>query len=284
MTPPVALSIAGSDSGGCAGIQADLRTFAALGVLGTVAITAVTAQNTTEVRGVYPLPGPFVRQQVEAVIEDMAVRGAKTGLLGTAEIVNEVASLVPRLPPLVVDPVLVATSGSPLTDAATIEACRARLFPVAAVITPNLYEAGFLLGEDLRTLADVRRAARRLGELAPVVVVKGGHLAEQATAVDVVWDGHECWEISGPWVKTANTHGSGCTFSAAIAGGMACGLCLNDAIRQAKAFVSDALRGGAGWRFGAGAGPLDHFGWAGGAAAPAALRPEERLPAEPGNG
>jgi hydroxymethylpyrimidine/phosphomethylpyrimidine kinase len=261
LTPPVALSIAGSDSGGCAGIQADLRTFAAMGVLGTTAITSVTAQNSTEVRAVHALPASLVREQIEAVIDDMVVGGVKTGLLGNEEIVREVASLASRLRPLVVDPVLVATSGRLLTDEATISACRAWLFPQAAVVTPNLQEAGALLGEELATLGDARRAARRLGELAPVVVVKGGHLAEASVAVDVVWDGESCWEISRPRVKTNNTHGSGCTFSAAIAAGFALGLGTREAIERANAFVHLALEGSAGWHLGRGPGPLDHFGW-----------------------
>jgi hydroxymethylpyrimidine/phosphomethylpyrimidine kinase len=261
LTPPVALSIAGSDSGGGAGIQADLRTFAALGVLGTTAVTCVTAQNSTEVRAVYALPASFVRQQVEAVIDDIHVGGAKTGLLGTVEIVEEVAALATRLPALVVDPVLVATSGRLLTDEVTLMACRAHLFPRAAVITPNLQEAAVLVGEQLLTLADARRAARRLGELAPVVVVKGGHLADLTVSVDVVWDGAECWEISRPRVGTANTHGSGCTLSAAIAAGFARGLPVRDAIEQANAFVYKAIQGSVGWHLGAGPAPLDHFGW-----------------------
>lgn len=261
MTPPAALSIAGSDSGGSAGIQADMRTFAALGVFGTTAITCVTAQNSVEVRTVLSLPAALVRQQVEAVLDDVPVAGAKTGLLPTEEIVREVAALVPRLPPLVVDPVMVATSGARLTDEATIDACRQLLFPLAAVVTPNLKEAGVLLGEPLSTLADAREAARRLGELAPVVVVKGGHLDDPTVSVDVVWDGGSCWEISRARVETKNTHGSGCTFSAAIAAGLAAGLDVAQAIERANEFVHTAIQGGAGWELGAGAGPLDHFGW-----------------------
>lgn len=261
MTPPAALSIAGSDSGGAAGIQADLRTFAALGVFGTTAITCTTAQNSTEVRSVRSLPPEFVREQVEAVLDDLPVTGAKTGLLPNEEIVREVAALASRLPPLVVDPVLVATSGNRLTDDATIVACRRQLFPLAAVVTPNLNEAGVLLGERLATLPEAREAARRLGELAPVVVVKGGHLEGTASSVDVVWDGQGCWEIARPRVSTRNTHGSGCTFSAAIAAGLARGLGIVDAIERANEFVHAAIQGSTGWRLGAGAGPLDHFGW-----------------------
>lgn len=261
MTPPVALTIAGSDSGGGAGIQADLRTFAALGVHGTTAITCVTAQNTARVKAVQVLPAAFVREQIETVTADMTVAGAKTGLLANEEIVKEVASLASGLPPLVVDPVLVASTGRRLTDEATVRAYRELLLPVAAVATPNLYEAGVLLGEPVATLDEARQAARRLGDLAPVVVVKGGHGQDPTTSVDVVWDGKQCWEISRPRVQSVNTHGSGCTFSAAIAAGMAWGLALREAIEQASAFVHRAIQGSAGWRLGAGAGPLDHFGW-----------------------
>ncbi|MGH9106974.1 MAG: bifunctional hydroxymethylpyrimidine kinase/phosphomethylpyrimidine kinase [Acidimicrobiales bacterium] len=264
MTPPIALSIAGSDSGGGAGAQADLRTFAALGVLGTTALTCVTAQNTVEVRALYALPPGFVREQVEAVIDDMAVTGAKTGLLATEGTVKEVAALAPRLPPLVVDPVLVASTGRPLAEEAVARAYRDDLLPLCAVVTPNLAEAARLLGREAPASGGARyarEAARRLGELAPVVVVKGGHLADPHLAVDVVWDGTGLTELSRPRVPTANTHGSGCSFSAAIAAGMARSLGAREAIEKANAFVHIAIQGGAGWRVGAGPGPLDHFGW-----------------------
>jgi hydroxymethylpyrimidine/phosphomethylpyrimidine kinase len=261
VTPPVALSIAGSDSGGGAGIQADLRTFAALGVFGTTAITAITAQNSTEVRAVHIVPAAFVREQVVTVLDDLPVAGAKTGLLPTEATVKAVAALAPRLPPLVVDPVLVASSGRRLTDEDMILACLHLLFPLAAVVTPNLIEAGVLVGEDVTTVEQARDAARRLGQIAPVVVVKGGHLDDPDVSVDVIWDGDKTWEISRPRVRTRNTHGSGCSFSAAIASGLASGLSVPDAIEQANAFVYAALCGSAAWQLGAGAGPLDHFGW-----------------------
>lgn len=261
MTPPAALSIAGSDSGGGAGIQADLRTFAALGVFGTTAVTCVTAQNTKEVTAVHVLPASLVREQVEAVIDDIVVGGAKTGLLVTEEIVKEVAALAPRLPALVVDPVLVASTGRPLASDAALAAYRDHLFGVAAVVTPNLQEAGALLGEQLETLGQAREAARRLGALAPVVVVKGGHLVGLAVSVDVVWDGQSCWEMTRPRLPSTNTHGSGCTFSAAIAAGLARSLGTREAVEAANAFVHDAIAGAATWHIGAGPGPLDHFGW-----------------------
>ncbi len=261
MTPRVALSIAGSDSGGGAGIQADMRTFAALGVFGTMAVTCVTAQNTTEVRAVHVVPPGMVAEQVAAVLDDLPVAAAKTGMLGTEAMVKQVAALAERLPVLVVDPVLVASSGAALTDGSTLGAYRTELFPLATVVTPNLLEAAALLEEDLRSLGDARRAARRLGELAPVVVVKGGHLDDPERSVDVVWDGSDLWEIDRPRVRTRNTHGSGCSFSAAIAANLALGLGVRAALEQANSFVHAALAGGAGWHLGAGPGPLDHFGW-----------------------
>jgi hydroxymethylpyrimidine/phosphomethylpyrimidine kinase len=256
----VALTIAGSDSGGGAGIQADLRTFAALGVFGTTAITCVTAQNTARVNAVHVLPAAFVRAQIEAVIEDITVSGAKTGVLYSEEIVREVAALAPSLPALVVDPVLVASTGRRLTDDGAVRAYREVLLPAAAVATPNLLEASVLLGEKLTTLDDAREAARRLGDLSPVVVVKGGHGNDPSVSVDVVWDG-QLWEITQPRVATRNTHGAGCTFSAAIAAGLARHLSIKDAIEHANTFAHQAIQGSASWRLGAGAGPLDHFGW-----------------------
>jgi hydroxymethylpyrimidine/phosphomethylpyrimidine kinase len=241
-------------------VQADLRTFAALGVFGTCAITSVTAQNTREVRAVEAMPVSLVRLQVETVLDDLAVAGAKCGLLATREIVREVAELAPRLPPLVVDPVLVASSGALLAGQETVNAYLEYLFPLAAIVTPNLHEASAMLGEPVTTLDEARAAARRLGGLTPVVVVKGGHLIG-GESVDVVWDGRDCWEIRQPRVVTANTHGSGCTFSAAIAANLARGLPAREAIEQANSFVYRAIVGGATWHLGGGYGPLDHFGW-----------------------
>ena len=263
MTPPVALSIAGSDSGGCAGIQADLRTFAAYGVLGTTALTSVTAQNGTQVRSALALPSSLVREQVEAVLDDMPIRAAKTGLLPNEAVVMEVAALAPRLPLLVVDPVMVATSGQRLADRETVGAYRRHLLPVAAVVTPNLSEAAALLGDrqGIRDVDHAREAARRLGEIARTVVVKGAPSGDGEVVVDVVWDGEGTWELPNSRVKSPNTHGSGCTFSAAIAAGLARGLAVRSAIEDANRFVHRAIEGSANWKFGVGAGPLDHLGW-----------------------
>ncbi len=264
MTPPVALSIAGSDSGGGAGIQADLKTFAALKVFGTTAITAVTAQNTLEVRAVHALPPDMVAAQVRAVTDDLPVAAVKTGMLADERIVAAVADLAAegRLPNLVVDPVLVASTGARLATAPSVEAYRTRLLPLARVVTPNLHEAGVLTDSAVRTLSDQRDAARSLGALTGgVVVVKGGHAAAGCgpDAVDVVWDGQDLYELRRPRIDTINNHGSGCTFSAAIAAGLASGSSTADAISAANAYVHDAIQSGASWKLGGGHGPLDHF-------------------------
>jgi hydroxymethylpyrimidine/phosphomethylpyrimidine kinase len=238
-----------------------MRTFAPLGVFGTTAITCVTAQNTTEVRAVHALPAPFVGQQIEAVLDDMTVAAAKTGLLSSEEIVKEVAAWAPRLPALVVDPVLVASTGQRLTELGTVYAYRQHLFPVATVVTPNLIEAGVLLDQSVATVGEAREAARRLGELAPIVVVKGGHLTDPDVSVDVIWNGSSTREITRPRIETVNTHGSGCTFSAAIAAFLARGLPVESAIERANEFAHAAIRAGAAWSLGRGHGPLDHFGW-----------------------
>ncbi|GAA1757909.1 bifunctional hydroxymethylpyrimidine kinase/phosphomethylpyrimidine kinase [Luedemannella helvata] len=264
MNPPVALTIAGSDSGGGAGIQADLKTFAALGVFGTSAITALTAQNTVGVRGVHAVPAEFVLAQAEAVLEDLPVAATKTGMLATAGIVHAVAKLAAagRLPSLVVDPVMVASSGDRLLEPAAERLYVAELLPHATVVTPNLVEAEVLVKGSIGTLAEQREAAVALGALGPsVVVVKGGHAVSDAAgeAVDVVWDGSTIHELRAPRVDTPNNHGTGCTFASAIAAGLAKGLAVTEAVTAAKTYVQRAVTAGARWSLGAGHGPLDHF-------------------------
>lgn len=264
MTPPVALTIAGSDSSGGAGIQADLKTFSAFGVFGTSALTALTAQNTQGVRGISAVPAEFVVAQVEAVLDDLPVAAVKTGMLATAEIAHAVAELAAagRLPHLVVDPVMVASSGDRLLEPQAERVYREQLVPQAAVITPNLREAEVLLGSAISTLAEQHEAARALGALgAGTVVVKGGHAVRDAPddAVDVVWDGATITELRAPRTATANTHGTGCTFAAAIAAGLAAGQGTGEAVRAAKDFVSRAVASAASWRLGHGHGPLDHL-------------------------
>jgi hydroxymethylpyrimidine/phosphomethylpyrimidine kinase len=267
-TPPVALSIAGSDSGGGAGAQADLRTFAAHRVHGTTALTAVTAQNTAEVRGVEALPPDFVRLQVVTVLDDFAVAAVKTGMLANVGIVLAVAALAEagRLPRLVVDPVLVSSSGHALVDPDGVAAYKERLLPRALVVTPNLREAAALTGcavEDLMTVEAMSAAAERIRAFGPCyVVVKGGHLTD--VAHDVLAGPEGVTVLEAERVVTRNDHGTGCSLSAAIASRLALGDEVLDAVRSAKAFVARGLRGGASWQLGAGHGPIDHFGWSAG--------------------
>ena len=249
MKLPVALTIAGSDSGGGAGIQADLKTFAALGVHGTSAITAITAQNTVTVTEIHEVPVRVIRAQIDAVVEDLGVEAAKTGMLASAEIIEAVSAAIRKhgIRSLVVDPVMVAKGGARLLHSDAIAALYRHLLPLAAVVTPNLPEAEVLLGRRLRTLDDRRQAARDLVALGPrAAVVKGGHAenhakAAEELAIDVYWDGVELLELAGKRIDTKNTHGSGCAFSAAIAAGLAKGQAPREAMLAAKAFINGAI-------------------------------------------
>jgi hydroxymethylpyrimidine/phosphomethylpyrimidine kinase len=256
MKLPVAMTIAGSDSGGGAGIQADLKTFAALGVHGTTAITAITAQNTLGVTDIFELPSKIVRAQIDAVVEDIGVAAVKTGMLSSAEIIATVAAAIKAhgLSLLVVDPVMVAKGGARLLRDDAVEALRSRLLPLAAVITPNLPEAEVLLGRSIQTLDQRRDAAQELVRLgARAAVVKGGHA--DGEAVDVYADGGQMFELSAARIPTLNTHGSGCAFSAAITAHLAIGLDAPDAVRRAKAFISSAIEFGI--EIGHGHGPVN---------------------------
>ncbi|HET9598892.1 MAG TPA: bifunctional hydroxymethylpyrimidine kinase/phosphomethylpyrimidine kinase [Anaeromyxobacteraceae bacterium] len=260
----VALTIAGSDSGGGAGIQADLRTFAAHGLHGASAITAVTAQNSREVRSWQALAPSLVRSQIEAVCDDMTVAAVKTGMLATAAIVEEVAALAEagRLPRLVVDPVMYAKSGDRLVDPTAEQAYVQRLLPRAAILTPNLAEAEALLGRRIGDPADMREAAAELaGRTGAAVLLKGGRL--RGDAVDVLCAGGRTTELRSERVAGGMEHGAGCTLSAALCARLALGDGLEDAVRAAKAYVTAALR--AGYRVGQGRGTL-------GVPAPAAAR------------
>jgi len=255
MKPPVALTIAGSDSGGGAGIQADLKTFAALGVHGTSAITAITAQNTVGVTDILELPTTLVRAQIAAVVEDIGVQATKTGMLSSAAIIDTVAQAIEdyALRDLVVDPVMVAKGGAKLLRDDAVQALRERLIPLAAVVTPNLPEAEVLLERQIQTLDDRRRAARDLVAMgARAAVVKGGH-ADDVT--DVFFDGEQLVELPAQRIDTANTHGSGCVFSAAIAAGLAGGADPLAAVRLAKAFITEAIAGSL--ELGRGHGPVN---------------------------
>lgn len=242
MKLPVALTIAGSDSGGGAGIQADLKTFAALGVHGTSVITAITAQNTVTVTDIFELPIAIIAAQIEAITSDLDVHAAKTGMLASSQIIDAVAVAITkhRITNLVVDPVMVAKGGARLLRDDAIDSLRRRLLPLAAVITPNLPEAEVILGRPVKTLAERRGAARDLVALGVLAaVVKGGHAEGDVT--DVYWDGTNMVELTGTRKATANTHGSGCVFSAAIAAGLARGLEPLAAVRAAKEFISGAI-------------------------------------------
>lgn len=255
---PIVLTIAGSDSGGGAGVQADLKTFQAFGVFGTSVIVALTAQNTVGVQGVHIIPGDFVRLQFDAVIQDLAPHAFKTGMLGTAALVCTVADCIESaaLPNYVLDPVLVATSGDRLLEADAERAVLQRLLPLASLVTPNLDEAEVLLGETVRTVAGMRAAARALVRCgARAALVKGGHL-DGPEIVDVLFDGLDIHEWRRPRQRTTSTHGTGCTLSAAITAGLARGAALTHAVADALEYVSNAIAQAP--RIGSGHGPLQH--------------------------
>jgi hydroxymethylpyrimidine kinase/phosphomethylpyrimidine kinase len=256
---PTALTIAGSDSGGGAGIQADLKTFAAHGVYGTSAITAVTAQNTVAVTRVEALSPALVVAQIEAVSSDIGVQAAKTGMLPNAEIVAAVAEAVAalRIPFLVVDPVMIAKSGDRLVDDEAVEAMRRELLRRAFVVTPNIPEAEALAGLSIRSDNDRKEAARRILRFgASAVIIKGGHLPSP-TIQDLLYDGQRFDEFKGPRIEGRSTHGTGCTFAAAIASHLALGRPLAEAVPLAQEYVAGGIR--LGLDVGKGHGPLHHF-------------------------
>jgi hydroxymethylpyrimidine/phosphomethylpyrimidine kinase len=253
------LTIAGSDSGGGAGIQADLKTFAAHGVYGASAITAVTAQNTERVAAVHVLPPSIVAAQIDAVASDIRLDGVKTGMLATAAIVEAVAAAIARwrLGQVVIDPVMVAKSGDRLLDEEAIIAVRGRLLPLCAVVTPNRHEAEVLAGMPVRTHDEAREAARRIASSgSPAVVIKGGHF-EGPYLINLLFDGRDFTEIESERVDTTSTHGTGCTFAASIAAHLACGRSLPDAVQGATEYVAGAIRNAV--PLGHGHGPVNHF-------------------------
>ncbi len=254
-----ALTIAGSDSGGGAGIQADLKTFAALGVYGSSVITAITAQNTVAVTAVHEIPTAIIAAQLDAVLSDIGADAAKTGMLSSAPIIATVAAAVRRygLTRLVVDPVMVAKSGDRLLREDAVAALRVELLPLALVVTPNIPEAEVLAGMTIATDEDRHEAARRIAAYGPrYVVIKGGHAP--GDPIDFLYDGATTIPIAvGPRIDTPNTHGTGCTFAAAITAGLANGLDVEAAVREAKAYLTAALR--ASYSIGAGHSPVHHF-------------------------
>jgi len=256
--PARVLTIAGSDSGGGAGIQADLKTMLAHGVHGMSAITAVTVQNSVGVQGFYELEPRAVYEQIESVATDIGVDAVKTGMLASGAIIEAVADACERfaLPNLVVDPVAVSKHGDPLLRPDAVEALRTRLLPLATIVTPNLGEARLLTGVEPRSRADLQAAAIALAELGPRwVLVKGGHLPGDE-AVDLLWDGTSGIELRAPRVATPHTHGTGCTLASAIASNLAVGLDVATAVGEAKRFVSGAIAGS--FPLGKGIGPTDH--------------------------
>jgi hydroxymethylpyrimidine/phosphomethylpyrimidine kinase len=259
LTLPVALTIAGSDSGAGAGIQADLKTFAALGVYGLTVITAITAQNTVGVRAVQAVDLDVIKAQLDAVAEDFSIGALKTGMLSSAAIIETVAAGIQRhrLRPVIVDPVMIAKSGDRLLREDAVDALRRSLLPLAEVVTPNIPEAEVLAGRPIRTRDDRLIAARAIMDLgAHAVVIKGGH-TEDDPIVDLLVDTNGVREFFAPRIATTSTHGTGCTFSAAITAGLAQGLDLQHAVAQARDYVSRALAAAPG--VGHGHGPLNHF-------------------------
>ena len=253
---PVALTIAGSDPSGGAGIQADLKTFHQFGVYGEAVITLLTVQNTTRVSRVECMSASLVIEQIAAVLEDIPPHAAKTGALGNAELIEAVARIWSNSKiPLVVDPVMISKHGAPLLAAEAQDVLRRQLLPCAMLVTPNLHEAAALTGLAVETVVDMERAAKSLLNMGPkAVLIKGGHL--NGAAIDVFYDGREMLHLEAPRVETIHTHGTGCTYSAAITAGLALGHQLPAAVKNAKHYITEAIRTNP--RLGSGSGPVNH--------------------------
>jgi hydroxymethylpyrimidine/phosphomethylpyrimidine kinase len=255
--PARVLTIAGSDSGGGAGIQADLKTITVLGGFGMSVITALTAQNSLGVQGIFDVPVPFIELQFDSVATDIGVDAAKTGMLVNAAVVRAVAAKIRQhsIGKLVVDPVMVAKGGARLIEDDARESLISELIPLAHVVTPNVPEAEILADHSIRSLEDMKKAARKIREMGvPNVIVKGGHLP--GPAKDILFDGREYCEFTAKRIDTKNTHGTGCTYSAAIATGLAQGKALYEAVREAKAYISEVILYA--WQIGQGHGPTNH--------------------------
>lgn len=257
---PRALTIAGSDSGGGAGIQADLKTFTAFRVFGMSVITSVTAQNTESVMGISDLPSDFVELQMDAVLGDIGADAVKTGMLSNMEIVTAVSKKIREygIKNLVVDPVMVSKSGATLLDAGAREAVVSELFKLALIVTPNVPEAEAVTGGKISSLSGMKRAAEAIKSMGPeFVLVKGGHIENLTEAIDVFYDGWSYCELKAPRIATRNTHGTGCTYSAAVCAALAQGFSPLDAVKEAKDYVTYAIMRSFG--LGKGHGPLNHF-------------------------
>lgn len=255
-----ALTIAGSDSGGGAGIQADLKTFTAFGVFGSCAVTALTAQNTIGVQGIMEVDPVFVERQIRSVLEDIGADAVKTGMLANPEIVKVVSGILGKyhIENIVVDPIMIAKSGDILLST---EACRVvieELIPIASVVTPNIHEAQVMLNMEIKTKDDMREAGKLMKAMGcGWVVIKGGHMEEAHAVIDIVYNGEEFFDLSAPRIKTKNTHGTGCTFSSAITAGLAKGYDTLKAIKKAKSYISMAIKDSL--SLGSGHGPINHL-------------------------
>jgi hydroxymethylpyrimidine/phosphomethylpyrimidine kinase len=258
LAKPVALTIAGSDPSGGAGIQADLKTFHQFGVYGEAVITLITVQNTRGVERIEYLAPDLIADQIRAVVDDIPPTAAKIGALGNCGIIEAVAGLASSFPfPVVVDPVILSKHGAALLAPNAVDTLKTRLLPHAFLVTPNLEEAALLTGQEVRNIADMRKAAEKLATLGPrAVLVKGGHLVGNGDATDVLFFQGGFREFTSPRIATRNTHGTGCTLSAAITAGLASGRVLPEAVERGKRYVTAAIRGNP--QLGGGAGPLDH--------------------------
>lgn len=257
-TLPKALTIAGSDSSGGAGIQADLKTFTALNVYGMTAITSITAQNTQGVTDIHDVPPETVAKQIDAVVEDIGVDAVKSGMLSNAAIIEAVADRIGayELHAYILDPVMVSESGHQLLQPEAVDTLKRELFPLALVVTPNIAESEALTGMEIKTQNDMEEAARRIFDFGPGhVLVKGGHMGG-SEAVDILYDGIQCYPFTAPRLNVTNTHGTGCTYGAAITAYFAKGFDLSEAIGKAKFFLHNALQQGL--DIGQGPGPLNH--------------------------
>ncbi len=253
-----ALTIAGSDSGGGAGIQADLKTFSALGVYGASVITSITAQNTVGVTGIQNIEISMIEKQIAAVMTDIGAHAVKTGMLSTSEIIETVAAGVAifKIKKLVIDPVMVAKSGDKLLQDSAVRSLISKLIPLAYVITPNIPEAEVLTGEKIVSIEDMEKACRRIRDMGSrCVVVKGGHLKKEA--IDVLFDGKRMYRLKSPRIRSKNTHGTGCTFSAAITAHLAKGWTVIDAVQSSKRYITAAIKNA--YPIGRGHGPVHHF-------------------------
>jgi hydroxymethylpyrimidine/phosphomethylpyrimidine kinase len=262
MTMPIALTVAGSDSSGGAGVQADLKTFAALGVYGASVITALTAQNTNGVSGIHLVPADFVTAQMDAVFSDLDVKAVKIGMVAQLATIDAIVAALKRWSPkhIVLDPVMVATSGDRLLAADAVEALRTKLIPRASLITPNLPEAAVLLDEPIAEgeAAIERQGKRLLAMGCPAVLIKGGH-GQGTESIDYLVSGSGVIALAAPRIATKNTHGTGCSLSSAIAAGLARGEEMETAVRHAKAWISSAIAAADGLGVGHGSGPIHHF-------------------------